>query len=333
MSEYFKNALDLGSNLAQETPSSASQLKPLEPQQIRYLNHQLNDGLMPKEEESVYHGHWRYLVWLLFFRKESNHIFQSPSKVAVPRPWAAGARLRVACFFIGLFDTMVEYMDRGICDSAEKWRTNYLHSGEPSAEANRRQFWHDVITAALDKLRPNSDNRQMMESWLNQNEPKITNKEINRYLESILMEPIQKFFNHPVTNQCLHESKKPFHGPSGKASPIRQVVPFLLIVDEAAHLYQANYMHSFMWVLDQPIMRILSQMQTNTPTINASNFFCFNAWNTFSNLSLCATLCLSIGTVLYRRAIYCVGISQYGLGHWSNFLEWPIRPSCEFSHS
>src|SRR5579859_3996306 len=62
-------------------------------------------------------------------------------------------------------------------------------------------------------------------------------------------------------------------------------------------------------------------------------FFCPNAWNTFSNLSLCTTLCLSIGTILYRRAIYCVGVSQYGLGHWSKFLEWPIRLSCEFSHS
>ena len=168
---------------------------------------------------------------------------------------------------------MVEYMDRGICNSAEKWRTNYLHSGEPTVEANRRQFWHDVITAALYELRPNSHNRQMIESWLNQNEPKITNKEINRHLESILMKPIHKFFNHPITNECLRESQRPFHGPSGRASPIQQVVPFLLIVDEAAHLYQSNYMHSFMWVLDQPIMRILSKMQTDTPTINASNFF------------------------------------------------------------
>jgi hypothetical protein len=168
---------------------------------------------------------------------------------------------------------MVEYMDRGICDSAERWRTNFLHSGEPAAGASRKQFWRDVITAALHILRPGSDNRQTMESWLNQTNPDITNAEINSYLESILMEPIQKFLIHPVTNQCLHDSKRPFHGPSGKASPIREVVPFLLIVDEAAHLYQSNYMHSFMWVLDQPVMRILSGMQAATPTTNASNFF------------------------------------------------------------
>ena len=65
MSEYFKNALDLGRNLAKETPSSASQLKPLEPQKIRYLNSKLNDDVSPNEEESVYHGHWRFQVWLL----------------------------------------------------------------------------------------------------------------------------------------------------------------------------------------------------------------------------------------------------------------------------
>ena len=168
---------------------------------------------------------------------------------------------------------MVKYMNRGNCDSVEKWRTNYLHSGEPSAEANRRAFWHDVITAALYELRPNSVNGQLMESWLKQNDPRITNREINRHLQSILIEPIKQFFDHPVTNQCLNESKRLFHGPSGRASATEEVVPFLLIVDEAAHLYQSNYMHSFMWVLDQPIMKILSRMQTDTPNTSASNFF------------------------------------------------------------
>ena len=87
-----------------------------------------------------------------------------------------------------------------------------------------------------------------MESWLYQNDPHIINREINRHFESILKEPIKKFFDHPVTNQCFDESKGYFMDllPSGRASATEQVVLFLLIVDEAAHLYQSNYMHSFM---------------------------------------------------------------------------------------
>jgi len=167
---------------------------------------------------------------------------------------------------------MVDYMDRGICDSVDKWRKRFLHSGADSRES-RREFWEDVITAALHQMRTNSKNRRRMESWLNQDKPRITNEEINSYLESILKEPINKFFNHTVTDQCLQDSQKPFHGFSGKDSPTQGVVPFLFIVDEAAHLYQANYMHSFMWVLDQPIMRILSKMLETSTTTNASNFF------------------------------------------------------------
>jgi len=140
----------------------------------------------------------------------------------------------------------------------------------------REKFWNAVITAALHQMRPNSDIRRTMESWLNQDEPKMKNRQINQYLESILKEPIQKFFNHPVTNQCLQESQKRFRGLTGRSSPTEQVLPFLLIVDEAAHLYEENYMHSFMWVLDQPIVNILSAMHepSTSTTINAaSNFF------------------------------------------------------------
>ena len=128
MSEYFKNALTLGSCLERETPSSASKLPPLDAQQIKDLYLKLNDDGFP--EESVYHGHWKFQV-SLFFEANLTIFFQNPSKDAVPRPWAAGARLRVACFFVGLFNTMVDYMNQGICDSVEKWRKNYLHSGVP----------------------------------------------------------------------------------------------------------------------------------------------------------------------------------------------------------
>ena len=47
----------------------------------------------------------------------------------------------------------------------------------------------------------------------------------------------------------------------------------VIIVDEAMYLYQSNYMHSFIWVLNKLIMKILSRMQTNTPNTSSSNFF------------------------------------------------------------
>jgi hypothetical protein len=84
----------------------------------------------------------------------------------------------------------------------------------------------------------------------------------------ILEEPIQTFFRHTVTKECLNMSKFPFRGLSGRKPPVPEVVPFLFIVDEAAFLYQSKYMHSFMWVLDQPIMNIL---RSNTNEM--SNFF------------------------------------------------------------
>jgi hypothetical protein len=269
VSEYFKNALNLVSNLALETPSSACKLQPFLPQHIKNLRDKLDDNSLQTEEESVYHGHWRFLV-SLFFCRESDHTFQNPTNDAVPRPWAAGARLRVACFFVGLFNTIVKYMNLATYNSVENWRKNFLHSGEPEAIENRKKFWRDVITAALYELRPDSKNRRMMESWLNQDDPSVTNKVIYTYLKSILIKPIKEFFDHTVTNQCLDKCKRLFRGSSGRGSATEQVVPFLFIVDEAAHLYQSNYMHSFMWVLDQPIMEILSKMESNS---NASNFF------------------------------------------------------------
>ena len=171
---------------------------------------------------------------------------------------------------------MVDYMDKGICDSVEKWRKNYLHSGVPFMESKRKKFWYDVVTAALHELQPNSEACELMESWLYQNpEPTIPNDIIDRDIQKILAEPIKRFINHPATNQCLAVSTKLFHGPSGRSSATEQIVPFLFIVDEAAYLYQSNYMHSFMWVLDQPIMKILAKMQTDpaTPNADASNLF------------------------------------------------------------
>jgi len=143
-------------------------------------------------------------------------------------------------------------------------------------ELNRKRFWHDVVMAALHELHPNSKNHQLMESWLYQDpKPTIANDIINQDLQKILEEPIEQFIKHPVTTKCLAQSTTLFQGPSGRVKATEQIVPFLFIMDEATYLYQSNYMHSFMWVLDQPIMNILTKLQTNSSieNTNASNFF------------------------------------------------------------
>ena len=290
MSEYFRNALRLGSHLAKETPANAYGLPDFDDDEVEYLRQKLTGDGMPKEEESIYWGKWKYRVSLLFFSRLIM-LFQNPDKDSVPSAWEAGARLRVACFFIGLFNTMVDYMNRDIGARIEYWRENFLHSGDSSMEENRRQFWYSVTTAALHELRSNSENRKLMESWLYQNpEPTISNEKINRHLMRILKKPIKQFFNHPVITECLRRSLKLFRGPWERSSSSEQPVPFLFIIDEAAHLFQSNYMHSFMWVLDQPIMKILSKLQIgdldisnddldisnndlDIPNDNASNFF------------------------------------------------------------
>ena len=165
---------------------------------------------------------------------------------------------------------MVDYMNQGICDHVRKWRTRFLHSGSNALEENRRQFCWDVVTAALHELRPGSKNRKTMEIWLNQGpEPNIPNKSINDEIKKILKEPMEEFFTHSVTLECLAQSKAPFYGTTGRSTPKDEITPFLFIIDEAAYLYQSNYMHTFMWVLDQPMMSILAEMHTPA----ASNFF------------------------------------------------------------
>ena len=110
-----------------------------------------------------------------------------------------------------------------------------------------------------------------MENWLSQptDGPLVTNDCINLALQTILRGPVKEFFNHPITLECLAESRRRFCGPTGKSAATDEVMPFLFIIDEAAYLYQTNYMHSFMWVLDQPIMSILTETQSPA----ASEFF------------------------------------------------------------
>jgi hypothetical protein len=191
-------------------------------------------------------------------------------------PWAAGARMRVACFFLGFFNTMIKYMDSEIGNKVEKWRQNYLHTGDIDNDSNRQEFWKNVVEAALRELRPGTKSRDVMERWLTQEpSPLTSNRKIGAYLTLILEKPITRFFRHRVTKQCLDMSKASFKGSSGRDAIVQQVVPFLFIVDEAAHLHQSNYIHSFMWVLDQPITEILSKIQVPSggPHASSSDFF------------------------------------------------------------
>ena len=188
-------------------------------------------------------------------------------------------------------------------------------------ELNRKKFWHDVVTAALYELRPNSDNRRI-DGVLVVPRPGAHN--CQRYNQSGSRKNTRRTnqtVHQPSShNQCLDQSKRLFRGPSGRASATEQVVPFLFIVDEAAYLYQSNYMHSFMWVLDQPIMKILTKLQTEHSKHQRVEFLCFNAGNAFSDLSLCTSLHLSVGAIFYWRTIYSVGVSQFRLGYWSTSL-------------
>jgi len=73
-----------------------------------------------------------------------------------------------------------------------------------------------------------------------------TNGEINVGLQELLQGPIRTFFSHHVAKQFLSEMED-----------LPYKLPFLFIVDEAAYLQHTDYMHCFMWVLDNPVVKIL----------------------------------------------------------------------------
>src|SRR5436190_13595876 len=172
---------------------------------------------------------------------------------SIPMPWAAAGRLRVACFLAGFFEAMLARMKSGELDNLEHWRNNFLHAEDGvSANKNRDQFWFEVVKNALVKLREN-DCEQLKE-WIlygqTQKDPTLTNAQINTALKKILRPSMVRFFNSRVVTESLRHSTFEFNGREWD-------LPFLFIVDEAAYLYQTNYMHSFMWVLDQPVVQLL----------------------------------------------------------------------------
>jgi hypothetical protein len=127
-------------------------------------------------------------------------------------------------------------------DSVQKWRDSLLHTDIANPGPTRNQFWYDVIKESLAVL--NECNLQ--QNWWT-NYSTRTNAIIKVMLMNILRPAMTAFFKHPITGACLSEMRKPD-------------LPFLLIIDEAAYLYQTNYMHSFMWVLDEPVVAILTTL-------------------------------------------------------------------------
>jgi hypothetical protein len=130
---------------------------------------------------------------------------------------------------------------------------NLLHTDNSNPGPARNQFWYDVINVSLKALKKFN----LQEKWWEASEHR-SNGHIKGALMFLLTPAMTAFFKHPVTQTCLSETRKPD-------------LPFLLIIDEAAYLYQTNYMHSFMWVLDEPVVGVLQKLGMFCP--QAKKFF------------------------------------------------------------
>jgi hypothetical protein len=148
-------------------------------------------------------------------------------------------------------------MKPGNFDNIEKWRTQLLHTS--GNESNRRLFWYNVIKTSLRLL--NTDDARLLKKWVHLDKSTtlhtLSNSQINNTLKSILHQYIRAFFEHPAFATFINCSV------SGQGLAL----PFLFIIDEAAYLYQTNYMHAVMWVLDQTVVDIVNELKLGT------NFF------------------------------------------------------------
>ena len=200
---------------------------------------------------------------------------KTPTENSIAKKWAAAGRLRVACFLAGFFKTIIDYVSRDTYKNLAAWQTSLLYSKENSAQ--REQFWEAVLKETLKIL---SDNTELYQNWLriktdsNSVYTPPTNGDINSALVNLLSEPMKAFFSHSVIKEYLRQIKN---------KPTLRIqnpqLPFLFIIDEAAFLYQTNYMHTFMWVLDQPVVHILTNLYCGTldsiglPEMPTDHFF------------------------------------------------------------
>lgn len=246
------------------TPRHLPDLSEEEQEKIYTKIYSENKYLTP--ESAVYENVFKVFLRYCFL----SLIFKTPKDYSVPKRWAAAGRLRVACFLVGFFETMIEYMSNKVYNSLTAWQTNFLYT-QATKSGPLDKFWDTVLKKALETL---SNKAELYKTWLRlspankkqrvteemegaMNEEDFTsypsNGEIKTELANLLREPIKAFFSHPVTKAFLRQISD------------KSKLPFLFIIDEAAFLFQTNYMHSFMWVLDQPVVHILTDVYQGDP--------------------------------------------------------------------
>ena len=173
---------------------------------------------------------------------------------------------------------MLEYVKSGRYDNIQSWQSRLSHSTE-GAKRNRREFWHDVVKASLELLY--ADEGKLQTSWLGHEgeDATLSNSDILEKLEDILKPSILNFFTNETINAFLAQCKQRMWWTGGLN---RADLPFLFVIDEAAYLFHMNYMHSFMWVLDQPVMKILAETM---PKIKSTSQFFVLMLGTHSQIS------------------------------------------------
>jgi hypothetical protein len=165
---------------------------------------------------------------------------------------------------------MVEYMSDPECglNNLAAWQTKFQYA-EARKSGSRDHFWNAVLGKALKIL---DDKSELYRAWnriersgstetksakIGQYSLPPTNDTIKTELVGLLRKPMEAFFSHPVTKAGLRQiARKSIPGAE------HPHLPFLFIIDEAAYLHQTNYMHCFMWVLDQPVVEILHALYT-----------------------------------------------------------------------
>lgn len=155
-----------------------------------------------------------------------------------------------------LFRTMVSYMETKGFVTVQNWRNNLLHTDASNPGPGRNQFWYDVVKKSLSILKASD----LQTKWWNEYANR-TNAHIKAILMRIIEPSVTIFLNHNTTKACLSEMRK-----TG--------LKFLLIIDEAAYLYQTNYMHSFMWVLDEQVVSVLKILGQHSPQAHKFLYSC-----------------------------------------------------------
>jgi len=192
----------------------------------------------------------------------------------VPYPWAAVARLRVACFLASFFNTVLHFLKHADYQRLDTWQTKFKHPGPLGASnGERERFWKRVVSGALNLLY-DLDGHNYQSEWLSEGERSElsapTNRQISHVLEQILSDPIRKFLST---------------GWSRRLQADQDSLPFCLIIDEAAYLHTSLYMKAWMWVLDQVVVSILDKTPTESRGEDPADHIFFLMLGTHSQIT------------------------------------------------